>query len=672
MGSKGEFTVEVLAFDIGALAEKALHILYVALGLGLVIFFHELGHFGVAKWCGVFVERFSIGFGPILWSFKRGDTEYALSLVPFGGYVKMLGQDDMDPSQLSSEEIAEDPRSYSAKNVPQRMAIISAGVIMNIITGMLFFALAFQFGVETSPSKVGSVVTGMPAWVEGAQRGDTFNDINGRSAETFADILRGTTLSNGAIVIKGHHSDGKTFEYTISPDESGLRRMIGVSEARDTKLMAFGNEVKLPYFPGTPAANAKPAFADGDELLKFNGDKIENVPHLQVLMAQHRSETIELLVKRKGGDEVTIKVAPRQFQGLGIWADIEDVTAIRKGSPAEKSGLKIGDKMESVAGKLVGKVLNPLFLAEVFEEHAGEEIDVIVKRAVEGNPERETVPLKITPDDTPAWIEHPLNQGNPLSIPSIGAAYELTSSILKVEPGSPAAKGKIPEGVAVTKMKIESANEDLKKMTGNSSIEIVFDDSGKKNMAFAMWHLHQMPDATVTLTVKEGNDEKTYTLTPEPITGHFSPRRGIVLAPLSHMMKGDGFANTLLMGAMHTRNTAIDIYLTLQNLFTGRLSPKNLHGPLGIAQVAFEVSQQGLPKLLLFLGFLSINLAVLNFLPIPVLDGGHMVFLIWEGVTRKRPSEGVLIWASYLGLAFVLGLMLFVIYLDIFVHKMGG
>ncbi|MBW3541860.1 MAG: site-2 protease family protein, partial [Planctomycetes bacterium] len=71
-----------------------LNILWVALGLGLVIFFHELGHFAVAKWCNVNVERFSIGFGPVLWSFKKGETEYALSLIPFGGYVKMLGQDD--------------------------------------------------------------------------------------------------------------------------------------------------------------------------------------------------------------------------------------------------------------------------------------------------------------------------------------------------------------------------------------------------------------------------------------------------------------------------------------------------------------------------------------------------------------------------------------------------
>ena len=128
------------ATDLGAILTKFLNILSVVLGLGLVIFFHELGHFAVAKWCDVHVERFSIGIGPILWSRQKGETEYALSALPFGGYVKMLGQDDMDPNQMTSSEIAENPRSYSAKTVPQRMAIISAGVIMNVITGFMFFA----------------------------------------------------------------------------------------------------------------------------------------------------------------------------------------------------------------------------------------------------------------------------------------------------------------------------------------------------------------------------------------------------------------------------------------------------------------------------------------------------------------------------------------------------
>jgi regulator of sigma E protease len=137
-------------------------------------------------------------------------------------------------------------------------------------------------------------------------------------------------------------------------------------------------------------------------------------------------------------------------------------------------------------------------------------------------------------------------------------------------------------------------------------------------------------------------------------------------------MIADTWGDAFRMGIYQTQNTGLDIYLTLRNLFSGDLSPKNLHGPVGIAQVAYAVSKQGIQQLLMFLGFLSINLAILNFLPIPVLDGGHMVFLIWEGVTRRKPSENVLIAATYVGMAFVLGLMAFVIYLDIWVHGSPG
>jgi len=662
--------VEILAFDMSVLLTKALHILYVALGLGLVIFFHELGHFAVAKWCGVFVERFSIGFGPILCSFKKGDTEYALSLIPFGGYVKMLGQDDMDPSQLTTEEIAQDPRAYSSKNVPQRMGIISAGVIMNVITGMLFFGLAFRFGVESSPAQVGHAVVGKPAWEKGIRSGDTFTRINGRDTKSFQDILRGTTLSRGDIEIEGYHADGETFKVTIEPDSSGLRRMIGVSDARSLKVAEIGTDIKTTVVPGSPAEKVKESFRDDDEIVSINGDKVESHAQLQTLLGRYRASSIEVGIKRDDKIE-TVTLEPARFREVGLWMDIEQISAVQENSPAAKADLKVGDKITSVNGVDVGKDINPLHLAEHLEMFAGEEVEIRVKRTVEGSPELEEVTVTLTPDDTPAWIEYPFSDGTPLGIPSIGVAYYLTSNVLKVVPDSPAAKAGVPEGGVLESVVIETENEILKKISPDSSTELKFVDTTKKSMAYAFWQLQEVPDAKVTL--KFQGDDKTYTLEPVPTKEEwYISQRGIFLQPQSQKLMAATWGDAFRMGIHQTQNTGFDIYLTLRNLVSGDLSPKNLSGPVGIAKVAYAVSKQGIQQLLMFLGFLSINLAILNFLPIPVLDGGHMVFLIWEGVTRRKPSEKVLIAASYVGMAFVLGLMVFVIYLDIFVHGRPG
>ncbi|HID24453.1 MAG TPA: hypothetical protein EYP14_18920 [Planctomycetaceae bacterium] len=203
---------------------------------------------------------------------------------------------------------------------------------------------------------------------------------------------------------------------------------------------------------------------------------------------------------------------------------------------------------------------------------------------------------------------------------------------------------------------------------GAIPIEIGGDE---KNWAFAFWMMQLAARRDVRLSVSRAGQLQEVLLTPQPAKDWYLPNRGLRLEPLTTTLKSDSFVQAVAMGVRHTKNSLLDIYLTLRNLIGGLLSYKELHGPIGIARVAYEVSKEGLSKLLLFLGFLSVNLAVLNFLPIPVLDGGHMIFLAWEGIVRKRPSERVMVAATYLGMAFVLGLMLLVIYLDIFVHRLG-
>ena len=204
MGAGGGFTVGMyLIADTGSVLGTTLFYSWIALkvliGLGLVIFVHELGHFLVAKLCGVKCEKFYVGFdvpirlGPLrlprtLGKVQWGETEYGIGIIPLGGYVKMLGQDD-NPANARKEaerirvqkpetgrdetsddskspqddgDLVLDPRSYPAKSVPQRMAIISAGVIMNLIFAIIFAAIAYRVGVKHDPCEIGGTAPARP------------------------------------------------------------------------------------------------------------------------------------------------------------------------------------------------------------------------------------------------------------------------------------------------------------------------------------------------------------------------------------------------------------------------------------------------------------------------------------------------------------------------------
>src|SRR5262249_17333792 len=144
-----------------------------AIGLGLVIFLHELGHFAVAKGCDGHVEVFSLGFGHAIpgLSFRKGETLYKIAWVPLGGYVKMLGEGS------ENEEDDDNPRSFKNKTVGQRMAIISAGVVMNVVLGAICFILAFHGGIKQDPAVIDLIEPASPAWNHGVRTGQVIEHI---------------------------------------------------------------------------------------------------------------------------------------------------------------------------------------------------------------------------------------------------------------------------------------------------------------------------------------------------------------------------------------------------------------------------------------------------------------------------------------------------------------
>jgi regulator of sigma E protease len=177
------------------------------------------------------------------------------------------------------------------------------------------------------------------------------------------------------------------------------------------------------------------------------------------------------------------------------------------------------------------------------------------------------------------------------------------------------------------------------------------------------------PNTKVQLEVKRGdkNHEVELSLAElknEAGTVLYSPSRGFNLAPLTVMHRTDSWAAAASAGAKETRDALLMVYRFLQKI-GGQIPVTMLSGPVGIIQTAGYEAQQGLAKFLLFLTLLSANLAVVNFLPIPVLDGGHMVFLIYEGLRGKPASERVIVGFTYAGMLFLLTLMSFVLLLDI-------
>src|SRR5262249_31729918 len=136
--------------------------------------------------------------------------------------------------------------------------------------------------------------------------------------------------------------------------------------------------------------------------------------------------------------------------------------------------------------------------------------------------------------------------------------------------------------------------------------------------------------------------------------------RGLILERDVRWQRADNMLEAIGMGFQDTWNRMTQVFENLRGILTGRISPENLGGPVTIAKVAYRIAGRDFWEFVFFIGLISVNLAVINFLPIPVLDGGHMVFLLYEKIRGKPASEGVRAGATYAGLALILSLMIYV------------
>ncbi len=197
-------------------------VFYAILLLGIVIFFHELGHFIAARLSGVRVLRFSLGFGPAMVGVKRGSTEYLISAVPLGGYVKMYGEEP-------GEEIPPEERrfSYSHKSVSTRAFIVFFGPFFNILLAALIFAGVYMKGIPTLTSEIGEVMPGSVAEQSGITRGDKIIKIEGLPVSTWDEVVPTIQKNPGRTIKLEISRDNSTFELTVIPRPEKTRNIFG-------------------------------------------------------------------------------------------------------------------------------------------------------------------------------------------------------------------------------------------------------------------------------------------------------------------------------------------------------------------------------------------------------------------------------------------------------------
>ncbi len=654
-------------------------ILQVAGGLGFVIFVHELGHFLVAKACGVKCEKFYLGFdvgGLKLASFKWGETEYGIGALPLGGYVKMLGQDDnpaaaareaqrarqaefsgdLPPEPTSDPHPAWDPRSYPAQSVPKRMAIISAGVIMNVIFAVLMAALAFGLGVEEMTCEISSVRPGGAAWRAGLRTGDEITGIGGRKNPIFSDLRNGVTLGDvekGVAFTIRRPSDGTAESVVLHPDTDLGVPTVGVTSPFSVTLP---DDIS-PRLPGA-AAEAQPPFAAGDTIRAVNGEAVDSYAKLIAALVRTPSEPVSLTVQRSvdttdAGSDLEIVLPPQPRRTLGIVMNAGAVQAVQAGSPAAAAGFRPGDRLVSFNGQPIEDVLA---LDAQLRHAVGEPVNIEVARDGAEPATLAVVPREVT------WIEEPRWPASPVAISALGLAVAVETTIAAVETGSPAEAAGVKPGEKVIRARFiepgEAANPE------DAGLEL---SERSPSWPYCVAVLQQVAPGTRVQLVIEGADglARDVELDPAAEVDRFVVDRGLVFKPVYKLVKAGSVGAALASGGRKAMEDLSLVYRFLGKLTSSQISPRLLGGPIEIAKQAGRSAEEGFSRLLLFLTMLSANLAVVNFLPIPVLDGGHMVFLLYELVRGKPPSENVVAALSYLGLALILTLMMFVFGLDL-------
>ena len=531
------------------------------LGFSGLIFVHELGHFALAKWNGVRVYVFSLGMGPYIFSFTWKGTVYALSLIPIGGYVKLMGQDDLNPNA----EPSKDSSDYRNKRPGQKAAILAAGAAFNLIFTIIAFTICYGVGMYIEPPLIGNISPGsklaeaiekpidkplsegVPA---NLQKGDRILEVNQVPVKTFLEAM---------LQISGTPNDSMLeLKVERQPRESGDVALVYVKTKKDEKLGAssiglekYMQKIKLPLgfrtfdaigltdkpMAGRPAADA--GLMKGDEVISVNKEPITEPSQLTNLI--NGSNGKELVFKiRRNGEEKTINVTPR----------------IAAGEDKYRVGAPVG----------------------------------IVKRRVS-----------------------------------------------EIDPNSEIYKAGLREGHLIVGFKPEDPNAET------------------WSRGTLMWKERDV-----------GLDDKSLPKTATvsiPETGELAWE---VERPAQTKYKAETIGAAIATAWDDTIRFSGSVFTVIKGLITRDISTNAMSSFVGIGGVMYTVaSTQTFLNFLWFLGFISLNLGVLQFVPIPLLDGWHLLMVAIEKLKGSPVAPRIQEAFQYVGLFIVGSLLLLATYNDI-------
>lgn len=677
------------------------NIMLVAAGLGFVIFVHELGHFLAAKAFGVKCEKFYVGFdvpikiGPIrlpskLVHFKWGETEYGIGAIPLGGYVKMLGQDD-DPRRAEEElqrirkenpnaaaddpeRVQLDPRSFPAKSVGARMVIISAGVVMNLIFGVLMAAWAFHSGLKYDPAVIGEVIPGDPAWKNGLAAGDKVNQVDQVKEQelSFRDMFM-SVLFHGlrdpkkevelGIERQGAEIAKKFVGTTAHSDpKKGIQHLtLGLRSAAMTRISSDSPVGKQIQFGFSDSEKWIPKLQKSDVVVGVNGEMLPISEHstvpmeyaLNEKMHPRLNETLTLQVERDG-KTIDVEWPPVPMKSFGLRFKPGPVVAVLADSAAAAAGILEGDELVELDGRPIEDALTlPLIVTKLH----GTSASLTVMR---GDKTQIKLDWKVPENFVVSSGEGSLAPTG-YELPGSGLVYLPSNVVNAVEASSLAAKSGIVVGDVIKQFRFDGSGkvdaEYLTKVYVSGYKALLEETPLDKSHNIQYFHnLIQSFRTGMPVEISYEHDGKVVKTQADvhAETDWFSPERGVSFTPLQFEHKATTMASAIMMGVGEIRRRMGNVLEFLELLVKGKMPFKVVGGPGMIAVEATDAASKGISPLLMFLTMLSANLAIINFLPIPALDGGHMMFLTAEAIRGKPVDEALQMKLTMVG---VLGLL---------------